>query len=55
MTKLVFLVEDVAAARRMLHDQGVIEVHQEFLNPDGELLRCDFLDPEGNVLQISSQ
>ena len=52
VTKLVFRVDDLAAARRALHAQGVIEVHQEFLSEPP--VRCDFLDPEGNVFQISS-
>ncbi len=55
VTKLVFRVPDVAAARAALHDQGVIEVHQSFIDPNAPLVRCDFLDPEGNVFQISSE
>jgi len=55
ITKLVFRVADVAQARALLHKKGVLEVHQEFLNAEGPLVRCDFLDPEGNVFQISSE
>lgn len=54
VTKLVFQVDDLPAVRASLLDQGVVEVHQEILNTGDELIRCDFLDPEGNVIQISS-
>ena len=55
VTKLVFRVADVAETRALLQKKGVIEVHQSFLNAEGPLVRCDFLDPEGNVFQISSE
>ena len=55
ITKLVFRAPDVVAARAALHEKGVIEVHQSFIDPDAPLVRCDFLDPEGNVFQISSE
>ena len=55
VTKLVFRVPDVVAARAALHARGVIEVNQFFVDPDRSLVRCDFLDPEGNVFQISSE
>ena len=48
----------VFSAGRMqlaLHEKGVIEVHQSFIDPDAPIVRCDFLDPEGNVFQISSE
>ncbi len=52
VTKLVFRVDDLAGTRRALQAQGATEVHQEFLSDPP--VRCDFLDPEGNVFQISS-
>lgn len=53
VTKLVFRTDDLEAARTALRDQGAIEVHESFLNTDEEPVRRDFLDPEGNVFQLS--
>jgi predicted enzyme related to lactoylglutathione lyase len=55
VTKLVFKVEDLETARRELIGAGAIELQQPALNLPGQRVRCDFLDPEGNIFQISSQ
>lgn len=55
VTKLVFKVGDAAAVRSALKAQGVIEVNEAFHRSGEPLVRCDFLDPEGNVFQISSE
>ncbi len=51
--KLVFVVDDVAKARDDLVGRGVKPLDHGRLNPPGELLRCDFVDPEGNVFQLA--
>ncbi|MDA0789638.1 MAG: VOC family protein [Proteobacteria bacterium] len=53
-TKLVFHVADLAQARDELRAQGVPLVENQFLNAPGEFVRLDFLDPEGNVVQLTS-
>lgn len=52
-TKLVFLVEDLESARDELVARGVRMTDNPNLNRPGELVRCDFLDPEGNVFQLT--
>ena len=51
ITKLVFQVDDVAAARQSLLEKGAIEVNGQFLQEP--LVYCHFIDPEGNVFQLS--
>jgi predicted enzyme related to lactoylglutathione lyase len=53
--KLIFLVDDLVAARDELIERGAHIMDNKFLNPSGQLLRCDFLDPEGNVFQVTSE
>ena len=50
--KLVFVVTDVAAMREKLVEMGV-RVGKHHSNQQFEC--CDFKDPDGNVLQISSR
>ena len=50
--KLVFVVEDVAATREKLAELGV-RMGKRHIGPQYE--SCDFKDPDGNVLQISSR
>jgi catechol 2,3-dioxygenase-like lactoylglutathione lyase family enzyme len=51
-TKLCFHVDDVAAHRAQLVAQGVTarEVHTH-----GSVTYCDFVDPEGNVFQLTTR
>lgn len=53
-TKLVFHVGDLTAARDHLVAAGVVLMENQFLNAPGEFVRLDFLDPEGNVVQLTS-
>ena len=52
-TKLVFRVDDLRAACDELVSKGVRQLDSEVMNRPGEFVRCDFLDPEGNVFQLS--
>ncbi len=52
-TKLVFLVEDLEQARDALVSHGVQLVDNPYQNPPGKFVRCDFLDPEGNIFQLT--
>lgn len=52
-TKLVFLVENLEEARDELLARGVRLSDNPNLNAPGEFVRCDFLDPEGNVFQLT--
>jgi len=54
-TKLVFRVEDLEAARATLKQRGVTELDPGVINAPGERVRCDFVDPEGNVFQLSTR
>jgi predicted enzyme related to lactoylglutathione lyase len=51
-TKLCFHVDDVAAARADLVARGVIarEIHTY-----GTITYCDFIDPEGNIFQLTTR
>ncbi|HUS27258.1 MAG TPA: VOC family protein [Kofleriaceae bacterium] len=51
-TKLCFRVEDVAAERAQLVARGVTarEIHTF-----GSVSFCDFVDPEGNVFQLTTR
>jgi catechol 2,3-dioxygenase-like lactoylglutathione lyase family enzyme len=51
--KPVFVVDDLRAIRDRLLARGVVALDTGPANPPGELLRCDFVDLEGNVFQIS--
>lgn len=51
--KLVFVVHDLELCRDQLVGKGAHLVDNKFLNPPDQLLRCDFLDPEGNVFQLA--
>jgi catechol 2,3-dioxygenase-like lactoylglutathione lyase family enzyme len=53
--KIVFVVDDVAAARDELAARGAVVLENEHLNPPGRLLRCDMLDLEGNVFQVTGR
>ncbi|MCE9588905.1 MAG: VOC family protein [Planctomycetes bacterium] len=50
--KLVFIVKDVAAARERLSGLGV-RMGKHHVSSEFEC--CDFADPDGNVLQLSSR
>ena len=50
--KLAFIVEDVGTAREKLRDRG-IRLGKHHRNSQFEC--CDFRDPDGNVLQVSSR
>jgi catechol 2,3-dioxygenase-like lactoylglutathione lyase family enzyme len=51
-TKLCFHVEDVAAERGQLVARGVTarEIHSY-----GSITYCDFVDPEGNIFQLTTR
>jgi catechol 2,3-dioxygenase-like lactoylglutathione lyase family enzyme len=51
--KPVFVVDDLLATRDRLLACGVVALDTGPANPPGRLLRCDFVDPEGNVFQVS--
>jgi catechol 2,3-dioxygenase-like lactoylglutathione lyase family enzyme len=51
--KPVFVVDDVVATRERLLALGVVALDTGPVNPPGRLVRCDFVDVEGNVFQIS--
>lgn len=51
--KVVFFVDDVAETRDGLVARGAVVLDNEHLNPPGRLLRCDFVDVEGNIFQIT--
>jgi catechol 2,3-dioxygenase-like lactoylglutathione lyase family enzyme len=51
--KLVFHVDDVAAARAYLQEKGVKVGEHHVWGPDLEA--CDFEDPDGNTVQISTR
>lgn len=53
VTKMVFLVDDLEAVCTALKALDVAFVDNPYLNPPGEFLRADFIDPEGNVVQLS--
>ena len=53
-TKLVFRVDDLRAACDELVGKGVTMLDAEVMNRPGEFVRGDFLDPEGNVFQLST-
>ena len=50
--KLVFVVSDVAAVREQLLGEGV-RMGKHYTNSQFE--SCDFKNPDGNLLQISSR
>lgn len=52
--KPVFVVDDVVATRERLLARGVVALDTGPVNPPGRLVRCDFVDVEGNTFQISS-
>jgi catechol 2,3-dioxygenase-like lactoylglutathione lyase family enzyme len=51
--KPVFHVDNLAAACRELDAKGVLRAVAAD-RADDELVRCDFVDPEGNVFQLTS-
>jgi catechol 2,3-dioxygenase-like lactoylglutathione lyase family enzyme len=51
--KPVFVVEDLVATRDRLLARGVVALDPGVVNPPGRLVRCDFVDAEGNVFQVS--
>jgi catechol 2,3-dioxygenase-like lactoylglutathione lyase family enzyme len=51
--KPVFVVDDVVAAREHLLARGVVALDSGPENPPGRLVRCDFVDVEGNIFQVS--
>jgi catechol 2,3-dioxygenase-like lactoylglutathione lyase family enzyme len=51
--KPVFVVDDVAETREQLVARGVVALDAGPVNPTGQLVRCDFVDVEGNVFQIA--
>ena len=50
-TKLVFFVEDLENARDALLALDVKMM--DSFNEPGEFVRCDFIDPEGNIFQLT--
>lgn len=53
VTKMVFQVDDLAGVCADLKAQDVSFIDNPYLNPPGEFVRADFIDPEGNVVQLS--
>ena len=54
-TKLVFYVPDLDTAEAQLVNAGAVMLGGGNANPaDGPVIRLDFADPEGNVLQVTS-
>jgi predicted enzyme related to lactoylglutathione lyase len=51
--KPVFVVDDIVATRERLLARGVVALDTGPVNPPGQLVRCDFVDAEGNIFQIS--
>ena len=54
-TKLVFQADDVTEARDALLSRNVTLIDDKFCNEPGEYVRCDFLDPEGNIFQLTQE
>ena len=53
--KLVFHVEDLEQARDELVEKGAAVSDNPNLNLPGEFVRFDIVDPEGNVVQLTSE
>lgn len=53
--KPVFVVGDLRAAHDELVRKGVRPTDNRNLNPPGEFVRSDFIDPEGNIFQLTSR
>ena len=53
--KLVFFVENVREARAELEARGVEFSDDGPGNEPVELVRCDLVDPEGNIVQLTSE
>ena len=53
-TKLVFLVEGLEPAREELLARKVHFDDNDNLNEPGQLVRIDFFDPEGNIIQLTT-
>lgn len=52
--KLVFFVEDLERARDDLLAKKVHFDDNDKLNEPGQFVRCDFFDPAGNIIQLTS-
>jgi extradiol dioxygenase family protein len=53
--KLVFYVENLEQARDELIGKGIDVPDNANLNAPGEFVRFDIVDPEGNVVQLTSE
>jgi len=53
--KPMFHVDDLEAACDELAARGVGRVGSDETQPPGVRVRCDFVDPEGNVFQLTSE
>ena len=55
VNKLVFWVDDLEAICADLRANNVTFTDNPYLNPPNEFIRADFIDPEGNVVQLSKE